>query len=80
MFKDEPYRIIGQVMGETSKLLSERFSEIIQDRQIVSINLNHTYISHCKQLHSAIPVSKISELLSGEFVGMVADNPNEKLL
>lgn len=71
--------ISGQVMGETSKLLSERFGKIMQDRQSVSINRSDTSISHSKQLDSAIPASKISALSSGEFVGLVADNPDEKI-
>ena len=71
--------ISGQVMGETSKLLSERFGKIVQDRQSVSINRTHTSISHSKQLDSAIPASKIASLSSGEFVGLVADNPDEKI-
>lgn len=71
--------ISGQVMGETSKLLSERFGKIMQDRQSVSINRTDTSISHSKQLDSAIPASKIASLSSGEFVGLVADNPDEKI-
>lgn len=71
--------ISGQVMGETSKLLSERFGKIMQDRQSVSVNRTDTSISHSKQLDSAIPASKIAALSSGEFVGMVADNPEEKI-
>ncbi len=71
--------ISGQVMGETSKLLSERFGKIMQDRQSVSINRTDTSISHSKQLDSAIPASKIAALSSGEFVGLVADNPDEKI-
>lgn len=71
--------ISGQVMGETSKLLSERFGRIMQDRQSVSINRTDTSISHSKQLDSAIPASKIASLSSGEFVGMVADDPLEKI-
>ncbi|MGB4774379.1 MAG: conjugal transfer protein MobC, partial [Daejeonella sp.] len=47
--------ISGQVMGETSKLLSERFGKIMQDRQSVSINRMDTSISHSKQLDAAIP-------------------------
>lgn len=70
--------ISGQVMGETSKLLSERFGKIMQDRQSVSINRTDTSISHSKQLDAAIPASKIAALSSGEFVGMVADDPLEK--
>ncbi|TXJ26788.1 MAG: conjugal transfer protein TraG [Chitinophagaceae bacterium] len=71
--------ISGQVMGETSKLLSERFGKIMQDRQSVSVNRTDTSISHSKQLDSAIPASKITALSSGEFVGLVADNPDEKI-
>lgn len=71
--------ISGQVMGETSKLLSERFGKIVQDRQSVSVNRTDTSISHSKQLDSAIPASKIASLSSGEFVGMVADDPHEKI-
>ena len=71
--------ISGQVMGETSKLLSERFGKIMQDRQSVSVNRTDTSISHSKQLDSAIPASKIAALSSGEFVGLVADNPEEKI-
>ena len=71
--------ISGQVMGETSKLLSERFGKIMQDRQSVSVNRTDTSVSHSKQLESAIPASKIAALSSGEFVGLVADNPDEKI-
>ena len=71
--------ISGQVMGETSKLLSERFGKIMQDRQSVSINRTDTSVSHSRQLDSAIPASKIAALSSGEFVGLVADNPEEKI-
>jgi DNA-binding transcriptional regulator YbjK len=71
--------ISGQVMGETSKFLSERFGKIMQDRQSVSINRMDTSISHSKQLDAAIPASKIAALSSGEFVGMVADDPLEKI-
>jgi YWFCY protein/Type IV secretory system Conjugative DNA transfer len=71
--------ISGQAMGDTSKLLSERFGKIMQDRQSVSVNRLDTSISHSKQLDSAIPASKIAALSSGEFVGLVADNPDEKI-
>jgi hypothetical protein len=71
--------ISGQVMGETSKLLSERFGKIMQDRQSVSVNRTDTSISHSKQLDNAIPASKIAALSSGEFVGLVADNPDQKI-
>ena len=71
--------ISGQVMGDIAKLLSERFGKIIQDRQSLSINRTDTSISLSTQLDFAIPASKISSLSSGEFVGMVADDPHEKI-
>jgi hypothetical protein len=71
--------ISGQVSGDTAKQLSDRFGKILQDRQSIAINRNDTSITKSKQLELAIPVNKISSLSSGEFVGMVADNPDEKI-
>ncbi len=71
--------ISGQVSGETAKQLSERFGKIMQDRESISINSRDTSVSRSKQLELAIPQSKISSLSSGEFVGMVADNPDQKI-
>ncbi len=71
--------ISGQVMGETAKLLSERFGKIMQDKESISINRNDTSISRSTQMDHALPASKISNLSSGEFVGLVADNPDEKI-
>jgi hypothetical protein len=71
--------ISGQVTGDTAKQLSERFGKIMQDRASYSVNSAETSISHLKQLESAIPPSKISALSSGEFVGMVADDPHQKI-
>lgn len=71
--------ISGQVTGDTSKQLSERFGKIMQDRESLSINSSDTSISRSKQLESAVPPSKISSLSSGEFVGMVADDPDCKI-
>lgn len=51
----------------------------MQDRESLSINSTDTSISRSKQLESAVPPSKISALSSGEFVGMVADDPDCKI-
>jgi hypothetical protein len=69
--------ISGQVSGETAKLLSERFPKTMQDRQSLSINSSDTSVSKSKQLEQAIPASTISSLSSGEFVGIIADNPDQ---
>ncbi|WP_409022093.1 type IV secretory system conjugative DNA transfer family protein [Dyadobacter sp. LHD-138] len=71
--------ISGQATGDTAKQLSERFGKIMQDRTSFSINRMDTSVSKSKQLDSAIPPSKISSLSSGEFVGLVADNPEQKI-
>jgi len=71
--------ISGQVTGESAKQLSDRFGKIMQDRSSLSINRTDTSISKSKQLDTAIPASKIAGLSSGEFVGMVADDPDNKI-
>jgi len=71
--------VAGQVTGDTAKQLSERFGKIMQDRESYSINSGDTSISRSKQLETAIPLSRISALSSGEFVGMVADDPENKI-
>ena len=71
--------ISGQVTGETAKQLSERFGKILKDRSSFSINRTDISINRSQQLESAIPPSKIAALSSGEFVGMVADEPGQKL-
>lgn len=71
--------ISGQVVGETAKLLSERFGKIVQERESISINTSETSVSRSTQLDAAIPPSKIAALSSGEFVGTVSDDPDQKI-
>jgi len=71
--------ISGQVVGETAKLLSERFGKIVQERESISVNASDTSVSRSTQLDSAIPPSKIATLSSGEFVGTVSDDPDQKI-
>ena len=71
--------ISGQVTGDTAKQLSERFGKIMQERQSVTINSQDTSVSKSTQLDFAIPASKIATLSSGEFVGLVADDPDNKI-
>jgi len=71
--------VCGQVTGDTAKQLSERFGKINQQKESVSINAMDTSVSRSTQLDYAIPASKIAGLSSGEFVGMVADDPTNKI-
>lgn len=71
--------ISGQVSGDTAKTLSNNFGKIMQDQESVSINSSEVSVSKSSQLDFAIPAAKITALSSGEFVGMVADNPDQKI-
>ncbi len=66
-------------MGDSAKLLSERFGKIMQGRQSLSNKRIDTSVNKSTQLEYAIPASKIFALSSGEFVGMVADDPENKI-
>ncbi|HEX8377631.1 MAG TPA: conjugal transfer protein MobC, partial [Pedobacter sp.] len=71
--------ISGQVTGDTAKSLSETFGKIVQDKNSMTINSNDTSTTKATQLDYAVPASKIASLSSGEFVGIVADNPDCKI-
>jgi type IV secretory pathway TraG/TraD family ATPase VirD4 len=71
--------ISGQVTGETAKQLSDRFGKIMQDRESYTVTSTDTNFTRSKQLDLAVPVSRIASLSSGEFVGMVADNPDQPI-
>jgi len=71
--------ISGQVSGDGAEKLSKTFGKIVQDRESLSINSSDTSLSKSTQMDSAIPASKIASLSSGQFVGMVADNPDQKI-
>ena len=69
----------GQVVGETAKILSERFGKVLQNRQSMTINQREKSTSISTQMDSLIPASKISNLTQGMFVGAVADNFDERI-
>jgi hypothetical protein len=71
--------IAGQVTGSTAKTLSENFGKISQRKDSMSINSSDTSITKATQMDYAIPASRIATLSSGEFVGVVADNPEQKI-
>ncbi|KAA8474466.1 type IV secretory system conjugative DNA transfer VirD4/TraG family protein [Arcticibacter tournemirensis] len=71
--------ISGQVTGDTARKLSEMFGKIVQDKSSTNINSSDTSLTKSTQLDYAIPAAKIASLSSGEFVGIVADNPEQKI-
>lgn len=72
--------IAGQSTGDTAKVISERIGKIVQVRESVSINRQDTSVSKSTQLDYAVPSSRISNLSTGEFVGVLADTPEQPML
>jgi hypothetical protein len=71
--------ICGQQTGDAAKKLSETFGKIMQERESKSINSSDISITKSTQLDYAIPASTIASLSSGEFVGFVSDNPDQRI-
>lgn len=71
--------ISGQVTGNTAKSISELFGKIQQEKMSQNINSSETSFTKSTQMDLAIPSAKIAQLSSGEFVGIVADNPDAKI-
>lgn len=68
--------ISGQVTGDTAQQLSQRVGKILQKRESHTVNSSEVSRTYSRQLDLAVPVSRIATLSSGEFVGMVADEPS----
>ncbi|HEV2355010.1 MAG TPA: TraM recognition domain-containing protein, partial [Puia sp.] len=68
--------ICGQVSGETARLVADRFARIRQPRTSLSTNSQDVSVSESTQLDPSVPVSTIASLSAGEFVGIVADDPD----
>ncbi|WP_126247872.1 conjugal transfer protein MobC [Chitinophaga pollutisoli] len=71
--------VSGQVMGDSARQLSDRIGKIMQERESISINSSETSLSRSTQLETAVPPSKIAMLSSGQFVGLIADEPSHPI-
>jgi len=71
--------LCGQVGGETARWVSERFPKIWQDRTSISTNSSDSSISQSRQWETSISPATIANLSSGEFVGIVADDPGGEM-
>lgn len=71
--------LCGQVGGDTARIVSERIPKTMQSRQTVSVNDSGTSISNSEQMSEVITPATIATLSSGEFVGIVADDPDKNL-
>ena len=71
--------ICGQVGGETARWVSERFPGTTQYKTSVSVNSSDTSVSKSEQTVAAVSPSTIATLSSGDFVGIVADDPGREM-
>jgi hypothetical protein len=69
----------GQVGGETALTISQRFPKILRVHKVISTNSNDTSFSHSQQWIETITPASVATLSSGEFVGVVADDPDKPL-
>jgi hypothetical protein len=51
----------------------------MQERQSITYTSSDTNITQSQHLEYSIPVSRIASFSSGEFVGMVADSPDQPI-
>jgi type IV secretory pathway TraG/TraD family ATPase VirD4 len=69
--------LCGQVTGETANHISQWFGKTNQLKRSVSINpQGDQQESLSRSLEFVLPPSKIASLSSGEFVGIVSDDPD----
>lgn len=68
--------LCGQASGETARWMSERFPKVQKEKTSVSMNSSDTSINHALQWEPMVTPATIANLSSGEFVGVVADDPD----
>lgn len=69
----------GQVGGETAKWMSERFPTIQQEKPSISNNSTDLSVSTTLQREPTVNQATIAGLSSGEFVGVLSDEPGAEL-
>lgn len=68
--------LCGQAGNESAEFVSRRIGKNVQARSGLQINRNDTSFSQSEHLDMAIPAARIGKLSAGEFVGVLADNPD----
>ncbi|HVW61939.1 MAG TPA: TraM recognition domain-containing protein, partial [Puia sp.] len=71
--------ICGQTDGETARWVSERFPMVTQHKTTVSVNSADTSVSKSEQSNPAMSPATLAALSSGEFVGILADDPDKAM-
>lgn len=59
--------------------MSERFPTVLKHKTTVSVNSTDTSVSKSEQSDVSISPATIATLSSGEFVGILADDPDNKM-
>jgi len=71
--------ICGQITGETADWVCKRFHTSVHLKTTISVNSNDISTSKTEQPTEEISSATLANLSSGEFVGIVADDPNTRL-
>lgn len=71
--------LCGQTGGDTARWVSERFPTIVKHKTTVSSNSSDTSFSETEQTVPSITPSTLATLSSGEFVGILADDPGTEM-
>jgi hypothetical protein len=69
----------GQAGGDTARWVSERMPRIKEEKTSTSVNSKDTSVSISSHWENTVTPATISTLSSGEFVGLVADDPGKEL-
>jgi hypothetical protein len=68
--------VCGQAQGETAKIVSNRFQMVMQTQISRTYNSRDISVSESEHHRTAISPATLSNLSAGEFVGIVADDPD----
>ena len=71
--------ICGQVAGDSARWVSERFQAQSNLKTTIAVNDVNISTSKTEHMTDAITPSVLANLSSGEFAGLVADDPDKKL-
>jgi hypothetical protein len=71
--------LCGQVAGETAQLVSKRFHANVFLKTTVSVNSSDTSVSQTEQSEMAVTPATLAQLSSGEFIGVIADDPDVRV-
>lgn len=71
--------ICGQIGGETAEWVSKRFLAKTDHKTTISVNSADISISKTEQSNPSISPATIANLSSGEFVGILADDPYNEM-